>query len=207
MMKSTTMLTREEALASRRWFVIDAREQVLGRVASEAAKLLRGKGKPSFTPHVDCGDFVVIVNAEHVQAHRAEGQDARSTTGTAAIPAASARRRRTKVRATHPERLLRLAVTGMLPKNRLGRRLATKLKVYAGAEHPHAAQQPVAIESLAAGRELRRSSRWPNVQSSMPPPASARPPSRAFASSPGERQDHRQPSARSRTTSAARPRA
>ncbi len=72
-MKSTVMLTREEALAARRWFVIDAQARVLGRVASEAAKLLRGKGKPNFTPHVDCGDFVVVVNAEHVRLTGTQG--------------------------------------------------------------------------------------------------------------------------------------
>ena len=150
-MKSTVMLTREEALAGRRWFVIDARDKILGRVASEAAKLLRGKGKPSFTPHVDCGDFVVIVNAEQVQLsgpkdqtklyHRHSGFPGGIRTQTAG-----------KLRAEHPERLLRLAISGMLPKNRLGRRLASKLKIYAGPEHPHLAQQPVAVSLAAASR-------------------------------------------------------
>ncbi|MDX2168955.1 MAG: 50S ribosomal protein L13 [Deltaproteobacteria bacterium] len=151
MMKSTAMLTREDALAARRWFVIDASGKVLGRVASEAAGLLRGKHKPGFTPHVDCGDFVVIVNAEQVQLtgpkelnkvyHRHSGFPGGIRSQTAG-----------RVRATHPERLLRMAVTGMLPKNRLGRRLATKLKIYAGAEHPHAAQRPEVVESKRAPR-------------------------------------------------------
>ena len=184
-MKSTSMLTREEALAARRWFVIDARDQVLGRVASEAAKLLRGKDKPTFTPHVDCGDFVVIVNAEQRQAHRAARTRPRSTTGTAAIPGGIRDADGgPKLRAAHPERLLRLAVTGMLPKNRLGRQLATKLKIYAGAEHPHAAQQPVAIELPAAGS--RGVQPWPNERGITPPPASARPRSRASVSLPGD---------------------
>jgi large subunit ribosomal protein L13 len=150
-MKSTAMLTREDALAGRRWFVIDARDQVLGRVASEAAQMLRGKTKPGFTPHVDCGDFVVIVNAEHVKltGRKDETKVYYRHTG---YPGGIREQTAGRLRATHPERLLRLAVTGMLPKNRLGRRLATKLKIYAGAEHPHAAQQPVAVDRPAGGR-------------------------------------------------------
>ncbi len=150
-MKSTAMLTREDALAARRWFVIDAQGKILGRVASEAAKLLRGKGKPSFTPHVDCGDFVVIVNAEHVELTGPKGETKIYYRHTG-YPGGIRQQTAAKVRATHPERLLRAAVAGMLPKNRLGRRLATKLKIYAGPEHPHAAQQPVAIELGAATR-------------------------------------------------------
>jgi large subunit ribosomal protein L13 len=148
-MKSTVMLTRAEALAGRRWFLIDARDQVLGRVASEAAQLLRGKGKPSFTPHVDCGDFVVVVNAAHVRltGSKERGKQYYRHSG---YPGGIRTRSAAALRRTHPERLLRLAVTGMLPKNRLGRRLATKLKIYAGAEHPHVAQQPAAVRVGAA---------------------------------------------------------
>ena len=140
-MRTTTMLSREQALASRRWFLIDAREQVLGRVASEAAKLLRGKGKASFTPHVDCGDFVVVINAEQIKLTGAKEKGKiyyRHSGYPGGVRAESAER----LRARHPERLLRTAVVGMLPKNRLGRRLATKLKIYAGEDHPHSAQQP-----------------------------------------------------------------
>lgn len=143
-MKSTSMLTREDALAQRRWYVIDAGDQVLGRVATAAAGLLRGKGKPSFTPHVDCGDFVVIVNAEKVKLtggkedkklyHRHSGYPGGLRTQSAA-----------QVRGSYPERLVRQAVQGMLPKNRLGRQLAGKLKIYRGSDHPHAAQQPSAF--------------------------------------------------------------
>ena len=147
-MKSTAMLTREEALAARRWYVIDARDQVLGRVASEAAKLLRGKGKPSFTPHVDCGDFVVIINAEQVKLTGPKDQT-KVYYRHSGYPGGIRSQTAGKLRATHPERLLRLAVTGMLPKNRLGRRLATKLKIYGGATHPHTAQQPVALAPVA----------------------------------------------------------
>ena len=138
-------------MAARKWFVIDARDKVLGRVASEAAKLLRGKTKPSFTPHVDCGDFVVIINAEHVQLTGPK-DDTKMYYRHSGYPGGIRQLSAGKVRATHPERLLRTAVTGMLPKNRLGRRLATKLKIYAGPEHPHAAQRPVAIEVAAATR-------------------------------------------------------
>jgi large subunit ribosomal protein L13 len=145
------MLTREDALAGRRWFVIDARDQVLGRVASEAARLLRGKNKPSFTPHVDCGDFVVIVNAEHIKLTGNKDQT-KVYYRHSGYPGGIREQTAGKLRAMHPERLVRFAVTGMLPKNRLGRRLATKLKIYVGAEHPHAAQQPVVIERPGAGR-------------------------------------------------------
>lgn len=146
-MKSTAMLTREEALAGRRWFLIDARDAVLGRVASAAAGLLRGKAKPSFTPHVDCGDFVVIINAEQVRLTGAKEQ-AKVYYRHTGYPGGIRAQKAQQVRKAHPERLLRHAVTGMLPKNRLGRRLATKLKVYAGAEHPHAAQQPTPVDRV-----------------------------------------------------------
>lgn len=144
MTRSTQMLTRAEALAARRWFLIDAQEQVLGRVASVAANLLRGKGRPGFTPHVDCGDFVIIINAAGVRLtgkkreqkiyYRHSGYP-----GGVRMRSAEARLKR------HPDQLVREAVLGMLPKNRLGRRLAAKLKVYACGDHPHAAQQPVTI--------------------------------------------------------------
>ena len=146
-MKKTTLLTtKEQGLADRRWFVLDADGVVLGRLATRAANLLRGKGKPSFTPHVDCGDFVVVVNAAKVKLtgkkesaklyHHHTGFPG----GIRSIPAED-------MRARHPERLIERAVVGMLPKNRLSRALLTKLKVYAGAEHPHQAQKP---ETLTA---------------------------------------------------------
>jgi len=140
----TSMLAREEALAARRWFLIDAGEQVLGRVATEAARLLRGKGKPSFTPHVDCGDFVVVVNAAKVRLTGRKLQQ-KMYYRHSGFPGGIRGMTAEEMRARHPERLVRLAVEGMLPKNRLGRRLAGKLKVYADAEHPHAAQQPVSV--------------------------------------------------------------
>jgi large subunit ribosomal protein L13 len=144
MIKGTTMLTRAAALAERRWFVIDAADQVLGRVASEAAQLLRGKRNPAFTPHVDCGDFVIVINAERVRLTGKKDERKiyfRHTGYPGGIRQQTAGERRR----TQPSVLVRDAVAGMLPKNRLGRQLATKLKVYAGADHPHTAQQPVVV--------------------------------------------------------------
>ncbi len=148
-MKYTKMLTREDALAQRQWYVIDAGDQVLGRVATRVAGLLRGKGKASFTPHVDCGDFVVVVNASKVRLTGSKETDKQYYRhsgypgGISSMPAA-------ELRETHPERLIRFAVEGMLPKNRLGRQLAAKLKVYGGGDHPHSAQLPQNVD-LANG--------------------------------------------------------
>jgi large subunit ribosomal protein L13 len=138
------MPTREEALANRRWFVIDARGQVLGRLATRVANLLRGKERPTFTPHVDCGDFVVVVNAAELTLTGKKGEQKtyyRHTGYPGGIRTAVAG----QVLQQRPERVLKAAVVGMLPKNRLGRQLAKKLKIYRGAEHPHASQQPTTI--------------------------------------------------------------
>ncbi len=128
----------------RKWVVLDAQDQVLGRVATRAATLLMGKHKPEYTPHVDTGDFVVVVNASAVKlTGRKLDQKAyyRHTGYPGGIRSRSAR----EVLAKRPDWMVREAVKGMLPKNVLGRRLITKLKVYAGAEHPHAAQKPAAV--------------------------------------------------------------
>ncbi|KMY66638.1 50S ribosomal protein L13 [Desulfocarbo indianensis] len=128
---------------SRDWYVIDASDQVLGRLASQVAMRLRGKHKPIFTPHVDTGDFIIVINADKVQlTGRKDDQKMywRHSGYPGGIKGVSARR----LLETKPEELIRQAVRGMLPKNRLGRKLLKKLKVYAGAEHPHQAQQPVA---------------------------------------------------------------
>ena len=129
----------------RQWHVIDAADVVLGRLATHAATLLRGKHKPVFAPHVDTGDFVIIVNAEKValtgnkrqtkMAHRHSG-----------YPGGLTSVGYEELLSKRPEKAVELAVKGMLPHNRLGRQLIKKLKVYAGAEHPHAAQQPVPFE-------------------------------------------------------------
>jgi large subunit ribosomal protein L13 len=129
-MDMTPMLTREEALAGRHWFLIDAKEQVLGRVATVAANLLRGKGKPAFTPYVDCGDFVVIINAAEVRLTGRKEND-KVYYRHSGYPGGLRSQTAEEVRVKHPDRLLRLAVQGMLPKNRLARRLLTKLKLYA----------------------------------------------------------------------------
>jgi len=135
------MATRETALSERRWFIVDADGRIVGRLATQIANVLRGKHKPSFTPHVDSGDFVVVINAAKVRLSGRKLEDKlyiRHTGWPGGVRRATAGR----VMQERPERVLRSAVTGMLPKNRLGRKLATKLKIYRGAEHPHAAQQP-----------------------------------------------------------------
>jgi len=138
----------EEALAQRQWFIIDAQGMVLGRMASEIAKILRGKNKPIFTPNADAGDFVIVVNARGV---RLTGKklDKKIYYRHTDYPGGIRERSAAKMLAEKPEDVVRLAVKGMLPKNRLSRNLVTKLKVYAGPEHPHDAQkpQPLAIEA------------------------------------------------------------
>ena len=128
----------------KRWRVIDADGAILGRLAAQVANILRGKDKAVYTPHLDAGDFVVVVNAEKV---RLTGQKESAKTYMSYSGWRGGERYRTvaEVRQRHPERLIMHAVKGMIPKNRLGSRLLTKLKVYKGPSHPHAAQQPVAI--------------------------------------------------------------
>ena len=137
--------TPKPADVQRQWHVIDATDIVLGRLASQTAKLLRGKHKPYFAPHVDCGDFVVIVNAGKVamtgdkaaqsRVHRHSGYPGGLTSTSYA-----------DVLASRPERIIEKAVKGMIPHNSLGRQVMSKLKVYAGPTHPHAAQGPVPYE-------------------------------------------------------------
>jgi large subunit ribosomal protein L13 len=125
----------------RKWWVIDAKDQVLGRVAVKAANLLRGKGKSIFTPHVDTGDFVIVVNAEKVRVtgKKEEQKTFMSFSGyVGGHKSENVRARRVR----HPELLIERAVRGMIPHNRLGRSVYRKLKVYRGEDHPHAAQQP-----------------------------------------------------------------
>ncbi len=125
----------------RRWWVVDASDQVLGRLATRVATVLRGKHKPTFTPHLDTGDFVIVVNAAKVKLTGRKWEQKtyyRHSGYPGGIKSLLAKR----LRSEHPDRLVQTAVRGMLPKNRLGRRLIKKLKVYAGPEHPHQAQQP-----------------------------------------------------------------
>ncbi len=130
------------------WFVVDAKGKILGRLASEVAQVLRGKHKPSFTPHVDGGDFVVIVNAGQIELTGRKRENKvyyRHTGFPGGIRSITAGR----LLETRPERAIEHAVRGMLPKGRLGRRMLRKLKVYAAAEHPHAAQKPERLEIRA----------------------------------------------------------
>ncbi|GGM94564.1 50S ribosomal protein L13 [Thermopolyspora flexuosa] len=129
----------------RQWYVIDATGVVLGRLASQIATLLRGKHKPIYAPHVDTGDFVIVVNADKVvlTGKKLEQKKAYRHSGyPGGLRSVSYR----ELMAKHPERVVEKAVKGMLPKNSLGRRMAKKLKVYAGPDHPHQAQKPVPFE-------------------------------------------------------------
>jgi large subunit ribosomal protein L13 len=129
----------------RRWHVIDASDVVLGRLASHAATLLRGKHKPTFAPHVDTGDFVVIVNAGKV-ALTGNKRETKVAYRHSGYPGGLRAIGYSDLLAKRPERAVELAVKGMLPHNKMGRRQIKKLKVYAGPDHPHAAQQPVPFE-------------------------------------------------------------
>lgn len=128
----------------RDWVVIDAQDQVIGRVATEVARRLRGKHKTCYTPHVDTGDFVIVVNASKVKSTGTKETDKQYWRHTG-YPGGIKSTALGRMRETHPERIIEIAVRGMLPKNPLGRAMFRKLKVYAGAEHPHIAQQPKAL--------------------------------------------------------------
>jgi len=125
----------------RNWYVVDAEDMVLGRLATRIASVLRGKHKAQFTPHVDAGDFVIVVNADKVKltGNKLDDKNYYWHTG---YPGGIKSRTAREMLAKKPEEVFRRAVWGMLPKNRLGRKLITKLKVYPGSEHPHAAQKP-----------------------------------------------------------------
>jgi large subunit ribosomal protein L13 len=130
---------------NRAWHVIDASDVVLGRLATHAATLLRGKHKPTYAPHMDTGDFVVIINAEKIAVSGTKRDD-KFVYRHSGFPGGLKQRSVGEMIEKHPDRLVEKAIKGMLPKNRLGRAMAKKLKVYAGPDHPHAAQQPAAFE-------------------------------------------------------------
>ena len=142
-MRRTTMAKAEDA--ERNWVLVDAEGKILGRMATEIAAILRGKTKPTYTPHGDAGDFVVVINAEKVAltgrkwSQKMYYHHSGYPGGIKAISAEKLRQKR-------PEEIIRKAVWGMLPKNRLGRKLIKKLKVYAGPEHPHGAQKPEPLQ-------------------------------------------------------------
>lgn len=131
-------------LDQRKWHVVDADGAILGRLAVQIANILRGKNKPVFTAHLDAGDFVVVINAEKVAVTGKKETDKKFMTysgwkGSEKFTSVA------QTRTRHPEKLITHAVKGMIPKNRLGRQLLTKLKVYKGAQHPHSAQQPATL--------------------------------------------------------------
>ena len=129
---------------TRNWYIVDADGQILGRLASEVAQIIRGKKKPFFTPHMDMGDFVVVINAEKVKVTGNKERD-KSYFRHSGYPGGVTQINLRKVRQNFPERIITNAVKGMLPHNRLGRKLLTHLKVYSGERHPHVAQQPQTI--------------------------------------------------------------
>ena len=135
----------KSADVDKKWYVVDADGKTLGRLATAIADALRGKRKPTFTPHVDTGDFVIVVNAEKVQVtgRKAEQKEYDTYSG---YPSGRKVRTYEQVMAKHPERIIEHAVRGMLPRNRLGRAMFRKLKVYAGPDHPHEAQKPEPLE-------------------------------------------------------------
>lgn len=132
----------------REWYVVDAADQVLGRLATEVARVLRGKHKPIYSPHLDTGDYVVVVNAERVRltGRKADQKEYFRHSGYMGGEKLIPFRR---MQARHPERVIELAVKGMLPKNTLGRSMLKKLKVYAGPEHPHGPQAPQPFDIVA----------------------------------------------------------
>ena len=134
-------ITPNQEILDQKWYVVDAADQRLGRLASEVAQILRGKNKATFTPHMDTGDFVIIVNAEKVAVtgRKSTQKVYRRHSGR---PGGMKTETFEKLQKRIPERIIEQAVKGMLPKNSLGRKLFTKLKVYAGPNHPHQAQQP-----------------------------------------------------------------
>lgn len=141
----TLSLSAEQAKAERAWWVVDAQGKTLGRLASEIAEVLRGKNKPAFTPNVDCGDFVVVVNCEKfvVTGNR---MDDKKYYSHSRYPGGLKTRTMREQLGRFPDRIISEAVKGMMPKTKLGRAQMKKLKVYAGGEHPHAAQQPQPLE-------------------------------------------------------------
>jgi large subunit ribosomal protein L13 len=138
--------TATPADRQRNWLIVDASGQTLGRLATQIADALRGKRKPTYTPHVDTGDFVIVVNAEKI-AVTGNKRAAKMYHRHSGYPGGLRSRSLAQMLERRPEEVIRLAVKGMLPRNRLARKQLTKLKVYAGPDHPHAAQQPQPMET------------------------------------------------------------
>ncbi len=145
-MKNTFMAN--ESNIERKWYVVDAAGMTLGRLSTQVASVLRGKHKPTFTPHVDCGDYVVVINAEKIELTGKKLDDKlyyRHSGYTGGLKVRTAR----EMRDNHPVKMLELSIKGMLPKGRLGRSTGKKLYVYSGSEHPHNAQKPETLEIKA----------------------------------------------------------
>lgn len=143
-LKKTTISAKDTDF-DRKWYVIDAEDQILGRLATQVADILRGKNKPNFTPHVDGGDFVIIVNADKVKLTGKKLDQKMYTTHSGYLGGLKETPYR-KMIENKPERVVEHAVKGMLPKNKLQQRFMNKLKVYAGPDHPHQAQKPEVLE-------------------------------------------------------------
>ena len=135
----------DEAKGNREWWVVDASGQTLGRLASEITRVLRGKHKPTFTPHVDAGDFVIVINCERIAVTGNKMDDVHYYRHSRYPGGLKSRTMREQME-RFPDRIIYEAVKGMMPKNRLGRAQMKKLRIYAGGEHPHSAQQPQALE-------------------------------------------------------------
>jgi len=135
----TSSIKKDEI--ERDWFVVDAENQTLGRLASEIAQVIRGKKKPYYTPNLDMGDFVVVINAEKVVVTGSK-EEQKKYFSHSGFPGGEKEVSLSSLRRKHPERIIYNAVKGMLPHNRLGRKLIKHLKVYTGSEHPHSSQQP-----------------------------------------------------------------
>lgn len=142
-MRSTYMANNQTV--ERKWLVVDAEGKTLGRLSTEVATLLRGKHKPTFTPHVDCGDYVVVINAQKIEL-TGNKLDDKLYYRHSGHPGGLKVRTAKEMREKFPEKMLELSIKGMLPKGKLGRAMSKKLYVYAGAEHPHTAQQPEVYE-------------------------------------------------------------
>lgn len=140
----TTVSARAEDI-ERRWYIVDAASAPLGRMATNVANVLRGKNKPIFTPHVDCGDHVIVINAEALQL-TGRKMDLKLYDRYSGFPSGRHVRTARVQMGIDPTEMVIHAIKGMLPKNKLGRQIIKKLKVYAGSEHPHEAQKPVALE-------------------------------------------------------------
>ncbi|WP_428667978.1 50S ribosomal protein L13 [Runella sp.] len=138
-------VSANSATVQKDWIVVDANGEILGRLASQIAKILRGKHKPYFTPHVDCGDNVIVINADKIRLTGKKMTDKEYVRHTG-HPGGQRFATPREILDKHPHRVVEMAVKGMLPKNRLGRRMFTNLYVYAGGEHPHSAQQPKEIK-------------------------------------------------------------